>query len=519
MHFVACLWLLVGLMATSQTETIHFTNSPGHLIGSRNFTTYKLLVKDADPITIIEANKNVGGSSVEAVTAITMSANRRGDDDISRETFIETGGGADVMFDSKKSVTIGAHPLAMMVTDDLKTAESTNRDTDGSDNGLKKLVYSPILLKKFVKEYTEKLKNADPITQNAIKEISEKINQNAADSVESAKQDVPEEKYNYNSYDRRRPVSNKPYQDRDGWVTLEAVPWSSSTVSKWHGHHQYDDDRHRPNSYGGSSTFNDRVYSVNSHRPSHHHDEEEFYRPKPYGSRPVDDDRPTYTAWSKPQAFSRPSRPHTYSSFNDRDEYYDRDRPYSSKPWASDIITDSRPSNFPRPHRRPGASYNDAEPYSNDDEERYRPSSGSESQHPANGNGEWVLISTTKGYQVPGRRQSGRRSMKFGVPSAMDTTRDGISTHKSVKLTVLPPLKSNSTFSTDDKQMVLSHGGLLEVVDPHTTIEAAAHAARKQATTKQPSKTSTKATTKRPTTKNTTVKDNKKHKVIRGNRN
>lgn len=508
--------MLAGLMTTCQAETIHFTNSPTHLLGSRNITTYKLMVKNAEPITIIEANKGAGPSVEMAATL-----NRRGDDDINRKMFIETSG-SESLDDIDKTISIEPQSLGMTITAGTKPpSDSDNRNTDSSDeNGPKKLVYSPILLKKFVKEYTEKLKNADPSTQNAIKEISEKINQNGntADSVESAKQDVPEEKYNYNQHDRRRPVSNSPYKDRDGWVTLEAVPWSTSTVSKWHGNRHHEDDRNRPGSYGitsvgggSGSTFNDRVYSINSHRPGnnyHHEEEEEFYHPKPYGgSRPsLDDERPTYTAWSKPQAFGRPSRPHSYSSFNDHDDYFDRDHPYNSKPYGnSDIITDNRPSSFPRPNRRPNSGY-DAEPYSNDDDNRYRPSS-SDSQHPINGNGEWVLISTTKGYQMPGpgRRQNGRRALKFSVPTAMDTARDDITAHKSVKLTVLPPLKSNSTFSTDQKKMVTSHGGLLEVDSSQQTIEAAVHAAKKH---------STKAPLKRPT--KATNKD-KKHKVVRGN--
>lgn len=482
-------------------------------MGSKNFTTYKLMVKDADPITIIEANKEINPSAEDILT------NRRSDIDLSRKTFVDANSGEGPIIDQKTTVAIEAQPLGMTVTDNLPAhqSEGTNRDTDGSDNGLKKLVYSPILLKKFVKEYAEKLKNADVSTKNAIKEISEKINQSGnigsinANSDESAKHDEIEEKYNYNAYDRRRPVSTQPYKDRDGWVTLEAVPWSSSTVSKWHGNHNnhnhHDDDRDRPGSY---STFNDRLYSINSHnthRPaSYHHEEEEFYRPKPYATRPIEDDRPAYTAWSKPQAFSRPARPvhGSYSAFNDRDDVFER--PYG-KPWAGDIITDSRPSNFPRPHRRPG--YNDAEPYSNDEDERFQSSSGhSDSQHPVNGNGEWVLISTTKGYQVPGRRQSGRRSLKFSVPSSMDTTRDDIHAHKSVKLTVLPALKSNSTFSSDPNKtgMVTSHGGMLEVESTQQTIEAAVSDAKKQAAlNKQP--------TKAP------AKDKNKRKVVRGNWN
>lgn len=499
-----CLWMLAVAVMVCRPETIHFTNSPSHLLGSKNFTTYKLLVKDSTPITIIEANKEINPSADGILT------NRRSDIDISRKSFLEVADD-DQSFEMKKTLQVDTRPVSMTVTKDVNPSEGTNRNSDSDgDNGLKKLVYSPVLLKKFVKEYAEKLKNADLGTKNAIKEISEKINQ-SENEADAAKQDDVEEKYNYNSNfdrDRRRPVSNQPYKDRDGWVTLEAVPWSSSTVSKWHGNHHQDDER--PSS-GGYSTFNDRVYSVNSHRPgNYHHEEEEFYqRPKPYNTRPLSDDRPTYTAWSKPQAFDRPGRPHSSggysagssnSAFNDHDDWYDRDRPYGGRPWTGDIITDSRPSNFPnnpkQPPRRVGG-YTDIEPYTNDEEDRYRPASNQpESQHPVNGNGEWVLISTTKGYQMPGRRQNGRRSLKFSVPASMDTTSGDITAHKSVKLTVLPALK-NSTFSSDSKPTT-SHGGMLEVDASHQSIESAVIDAKKKAAKPPP-----KAT--------------KKRKVIRGN--
>lgn len=510
MRLQSCFWMLAAVITVCRAETIHFTNSPTHLLGSRNFTTYKLLVKDAEPITIIEANKEINGPGEDVVT------NRRSDIDITRKALIDTHDDDELVDGMKKTLSIDVPPIGMTVTQDVSPSEGTNRDTDGSDNGLKKMVYSPILLKKFVKEYTEKLKNADVNTKNAIKEISEKISQNGnSNPAEAAKHDEIEEKYNYNAFDRdrRRPASNAPYKDRDGWVTLEAVPWSSSTVSKWHGH--YEDDRGDrpsggPGGSGGSgySSFNDRLYSVNSHRPaSYHHEEEEYYRPKPYATRPVADDRPPYSAWSKPEAFSRPGRPQPHgTAYNDRDGWYDRDRPYSGRPWSGDIITDNRPSDFPKPHRRPG--YNDPEPYTIDDEERYRPSAAaavasSHSDQHVSANGEWVLISTTKGYQVPGRRQNGRRSLKFGVPSSMDT-RD-VTAHKSVKLTVLPALKSNSTFSSDPNKpaMVTSHGGMLEVESSQQTIEAAVNDARRQTTTKPPIKIP--------------VKDTKKRKVLRGN--
>lgn len=490
-----CFWLLVAVFAVCQSETIHFTNSPTHLLGSRNFTTYKLMVKDAEPITIIEANKEINGPTEN------IQPNRRSDIDITHKALIDIHEEEELFEGTKKAVSIEPQPIGMTITQDVNPSSGTNRDTDGSDNGLKKLVYSPILLKKFVKEYTEKLKNADVNTKNAIKEISEKISHNEnPNPVEAAKHDEIEEKYNYNAFDRdrRRPVSNTPYKDRDGWVTLEAVPWSSSTVSKWHGH--YEDDRERPS--GGYSSFNDRLYSVNAHRPSNYHqEEEEFYRPKPYGARPVADDRPPYSAWSKPEAFSRPARPHA-TSYNDRDGWYDRDRPYA-RPWNSDIITDNRPSDFPKPHRRPG--YNEPEPYTIDDDDRYRPAASNNADQHTSANGEWVLISTTKGYQVPGRRQSGRRSLKFSVPTSMDTRGD-MTSHKSIKITVLPALKSNSTFSTDPNKpaMVTSHGGMLEVESSQQTIEAAVIDSKRQITT-------TKSPIKVP------LKDIKKRKVLRGN--
>lgn len=63
--------------------------------------------------------------------------------------------------------------------------------------------------------------------------------------------------------------------------------------------------------------------------------------------------------------------------------------------------------------------------------------------HPEEGDGTWVLLSSTKGYSTPPR---GR------LPHQRALT---VSTHRSVRLTVLPP--ENGT------NMTTSHGGLLEV--------------------------------------------------------
>uniref|UniRef100_A0A182SHM7 Uncharacterized protein n=1 Tax=Anopheles maculatus TaxID=74869 RepID=A0A182SHM7_9DIPT len=116
-----------------------------------------------------------------------------------------------------------------------------------------------------------------------------------------------------------------------------------------------------------------------------------------------------------------------------------------------DIITDGRPANFPkfsqdRPVQQPSYGV-DNTPQS----QRVRPVS-----YPDRGTGEWVLISTTKGYQYPKRRH-GQRAITFSPATS--------TSHQTVKLTVLP-MKNAIDMTT-------SHNGLIEVSSSTQTVEDA----------------------------------------------
>lgn len=530
-------------------ETIHFTNSPGHLVGSKNFTTYKLHVKNAEPITIIEASKEVSLPSDTddrplSSTEFMYNQNDRMDYEINdddRNVFLNkklvASIGASHQAETQKTHEIH-ESLGLVVDanpDESATAAATRNEykVNGGDVvsgvGIKKLVYSPVLLKKFVKEYTEKLKNADVGTKNAIIAIGEKLggntttttnhrndNDNAGNKNGNGGVDEAEQKYNYNSfhdsYDshrNRRPGAsgnnNNAYKDRDGWVTLEAVPWSSSSVSKWYAYgNKNKDDRRRPSSGGYGSSF-DRPYGSSSRPdkfPYDDVDDDERYYNRPRPGQIDRDSRPNvYSTWTKPQPMGRPPRPqYNYGDsgmFNSGgDKFFDRPSSIShtgGRPWGDDIITDNGPSNFPGSGGGGGSS-SGAGYYStkhqnddfdeSDDGDHYRPSGSSihnsYQSRPNEGNGEWVLISTTKGYQIPGgHRQHGKRAMSLSQ-SGVTQNAPSIVAHKAVKLTVLPALAPNpnnfnksSAFSTDNHKpsIITSHGGLLEVGGNDQTVD------------------------------------------------
>lgn len=532
--------ILTAWFVVVQCETIHFTNSPSHLIGTKNITSYKLLVKNSDPITIIEANKEGDERSPMSQFHERYHANDRidinvddGADSAIRDYPVKLlanmGGSHQVNTINTQhvrgtlgfTVTGGPSNVPGSIVNDFKKSD-LDGTADSSGGGAKKVVYSPILLKKFMQEYSEKLKNADNSVKSEIQKIHEKIHgQQTTDddkheslefdkSIENA-----EQKFNLNgyrdSYDdekRRRPTNR--YKDPDGWVTLEAVPWSSSTVSKWHPHGD-DDTRRRPSH---------RPYNNKPDRYTYHDDDVEvdFYsRPKP-GNIDRDSRPGVYSTWTKPQPMynnDRPRpKPYRFSesgSFNDY-KYHDNDR-YSSRPFTSngDIITANGPSDFP--------SESNANKYHDDDHYHAAASTNYHDRYhdrPSENNGEWVLISTTKGYQFPNRRQQGKRALfqpndKQSSVTVNVAPPQSIRMHKTLKLTVLPALDpdKNSTFSTDPKRKPTTtiHGGMLEVDATHETIEDDVRAtllAQKKLTTVHPVKAPA-------------IGENKNRKLLKGN--
>ncbi|KAH1028041.1 uncharacterized protein LOC109543984 [Dendroctonus ponderosae] len=261
-----------------------------------------------------------------------------------------------------------------------------------------------------------------------------------------------------------------PYEDRKGWVSLDPIPWSVSKISKWQSKYKPSTegpwDEHiqissqRPYLQEDDDADFNRPVSITPpnaymyHRPTESSDRyDSFYD---HGSRP----RPTPapTIYPRPTAFyghkvqveaHYPSNSHSstgrpYSYHNQKN----CNRP--NHPFHDDIITDGMPSNFPQ-----------ANPYD------FLRRQGTELEmqsenHSPKGEGEWVLLSTTKGYKPP--RNQRQRSLTLGSTSEPTQI---LRASRGVRLTVLPPLKGSSV------NMTTSHGGLLQVESTFESVEEA----------------------------------------------
>lgn len=565
-------WLLI--IITINVIQIHAVKNRNndelsmHLLTSSNFTSYKLPVPGSDPITIIEANNrfpsynnNNNDDSIEndeEAEATTLHHHHIQNKvhklkDNNRNNFLNNKNRQQTHQKLHASIGLNvAEPesiLKLSSTPHYNNADDHNNN-DRRINETKKQQqnYSPMLLEKFIKEYSEKIKHTDESTKNELKNlekisINNRLSPSINDRIDVNNNDDDEEEQRLEqkywdddiSYNRRPPQSasnNNPYNDRDGWVTLDAVPWSTSKVSKWH-----------PNKNSASSHSQNSFNSDYDHKPpvSNHWDDDTFSRPsqshppqpppKPYyynsAATESDDDynnnyhdryttnKPIYTTYhshqrpnydqtthsykpssswqqqydlqtsnydKKPISYASRPRPHKYdyshssnsdigsSAFNENydvnsdtdDHWYDNNNRYKAnkpKPFNEDILTEesiSSSSHYPPNRRRPIREHN--HPYS----------------HPDDGDGEWVLISTTKGFQGPNRQGNRAISVqRFQPTTGTDTTQ-----HQSVKLTVYP--STNKTFSYDTtsrrKPITLSHNGLLEVSPSFQSVDAAAEA-------------------------------------------
>lgn len=199
-----------------------------------------------------------------------------------------------------------------------------------------------------------------------------------------------------------------PYDDRTGWVTLEPIPWSASQIQKW---------------------------EPNKRPPQIPQWDQSEYKPDKWHDKP----------WDKPSYQYKPT-----SSYKPT---YDYNKPSWSDNWGSgsDIITDGRPSTFP--HENPNKPW-------------YNKPQDTKEQLPGDGDGRWVLLSSTKGYSLPQRNRAYQRAL------AVQPTGQQLKSHRSVRLTVLPP--------EDEDNTTTSHGGLLEVEKSSQTVDEAQreHAAK-----------------------------------------
>lgn len=303
--------------------------------------------------------------------------------------------------------------------------------------------YSSIPLEEFIKSYAEK---------------------NKIDSYEKTESEKPRHSFG-NSYKNEFPKRwdmmhaqkhNHPFDDRKGWVSLEPVPWSVAKISKWNS-------RYKPQEPAKPSWMDDYSSSYSNSGSNYNH-----YNKNPYKPRPTNNfyneqnnyymEEPSNNGFYDRNSNTRPSFSSPYyvqklqvqssidypGQVNKLSHKHDEDCDH-----FGDIITDGLPPNFPEPpHQQmidPNRRQGNSEPH---------PAS-----YPFNGDGEWVLLSTTKGYKYP-KHRSRERSLNLDGDA-----NNSIGVHRSVRLTVLPPLKNSKV------NMTTSHGGLLQVESTQHTVE------------------------------------------------
>ncbi|XP_068085707.1 uncharacterized protein [Anabrus simplex] len=254
---------------------------------------------------------------------------------------------------------------------------------------------------------------------------------------------------------------NHPFDDKEGWVTLDPIPWSSSKVSKWHSNLKTSD---RP-----PSRWDSRPSDWDSDKPVRPYDRPSYDRPtdEEY-DRPVKPSywiRPSNDRWGPPTTQRPPSQ---WNRPND----YDYDRPHNQPSSSSDIITDGKPGRWPehqsthRPSWQTSPSNEHTPHYDYSISPERRPGFGHHHQsRPEESDGEWVLLSSNKGYALPHRHKIYQRALTINPTP--------ITSRRTVRLTVLPAL--NGTANT-----TISHGGMLEVESTFQSVDEEQHNQKQQ---------------------------------------
>lgn len=345
----------------------------------------------------------------------------------------------------------------------------------------------------------DKLKDYGDFPQDRLQAISAlaaklKKDKIKADRFSSMNSDTNEDSKVHTTWNRLKVKQHKhPYDDKDGWVTLEPVAWSTSKISKWKpnvkkqkpNHWNEDEDRfptddrfHNDDRFQNDDRFHSDDRFTSTQESGNNYNYIPQKRPSP--SRPgyinnklhlateYESEIPSKPLWAKPQQATYPSswandegrRPHK-PNCDHQENYADDDTVFYGM--SDSVMTDHRPPNFPyeyealhqsasssqkRPFRRPTqVVYSGGPEYENDRVSR-----------PPNGDGQWVLLSTTKGY----RNKKRQRSLNPTADDRADVST--MTSHQAVALTVLPVDKAHTNMTT-------SHGGLLEVEKSFQTVE------------------------------------------------
>lgn len=161
---------LLSVIKVSLLETVHFTNSPNKLLTAKNFTTYKVEVPGSEPITIIEANTPIQNNHSPVKSSYQNYNNFNSKYSINR---IKNK-------DNEKDVVDLKSTLSMTITPDNYNTNKygdneesvTNQNAVPQHQSTIKTVYSPELLKKFLKDYSDKLSSTEHnLSQDKLEEI------------------------------------------------------------------------------------------------------------------------------------------------------------------------------------------------------------------------------------------------------------------------------------------------------------------------------------------------------------
>ncbi|XP_031840324.1 uncharacterized protein LOC116430392 [Nomia melanderi] len=400
-------------------------------------------------------------------------------------------------------------------TSNYQSEEDERRTKDAKPeneqkNQFETSTFNPDVLNKFLEEYANKIKGStekyprfpfrivkpaepllleldDPTTHTTSVSYNHETKFEVNVENTTAAEDSLSEALN-DTLKRNKYYGANSYEDRNGWVTLEAIPWSKSKISKWQAtattQRPWPEVKPWEKPSMGKPWASD--YSV---RPIYENNKP-WYLEKP---KPTWLETTNEKPWQKPTA-----RPPYYPDKNDENQAqkWPPERPswnkYTDRP-NSDIITDNRPANFPNNWNRPPPtkpSYqfldrypdknqaeesNDWHDYPNRYDDRPRPTTdrpgfshydyvnNHPQSYPGNGDGQWVLLSTNRGYS-----KSRQRSIKIDSPPTANVTMVAgvkkedhdpaiavMTSKRQVRLTVLPSINGTNTTT--------SHGGLLEV--------------------------------------------------------
>lgn len=387
------IWILLLLLINDQVNGRYYRESP-------TTKTYDIQVPGSTPIRVVE------------------------DELIWEDSDISTTARNNNKYEDKNSAEI--------ITDE-NSNENIERLTESNEREDVTTEDTAQALKNFLKSYSEKVRRKnDQHSDRRMEEIpliakgddtpKNRLANLYLDDVERGN-GRPKE-WDLLHVDRHK---HNPYEDRNGWVSLDAVPWSVSKISKWQSN--YEPQHQRPEEI--DRNYNKRPWSQKPPQPTYN------YQIADYTDKRYSD------MYTRPSTFYN----HKVQVHTERSPYQEHSYEYGHKHNENcnqDIITDGQPANFPINNdynRRRGTSH-DTSPES----------------HPSNGDGEWILLSTTKGYK---RQKPRERSMQDLSDS------QSVSTHRSVHLTVLPPLKNSKV------NMTTSHGGLLQVESTFQSVEQA----------------------------------------------